>query len=246
MTEKDKDETFDLTEEQNTPEPEAETKASAEDSEGAVEETGETEPEEESAEQEPAETASAEEEPEEAQESKGVKKFFKKETVSLAKYEEACKQLTKAHEEIESLKESRLRLMAEYDNYKRRTQREKDHLYSDSVADVTKDWLPVLDSLERAALAVDQLDEDSDEDMIQRTADGVALITKQAAAVMEKLGVREIEALGKPFDPVYHEAVMRADASDEDIEPNTIIEVFEKGYIYGDRVIRHSVVKVAN
>ncbi len=193
------------------------------------------------------ETTQVEEEAKEASsEAKASRKFFKKETVSLAKYEELEGKLAKAHEEIESLKDSRMRLMAEYENYKRRTQKEKDHLYSDSVADVTKEWLTVLDNLERAALAVDQLDEDSDEDMIQRTADGVNLISKQAGEVLAKLGVTEIEALGKPFDPVYHEAVMRQDLGDDEIEPNTVVEVFAKGYLYGERVIRHSVVKVAN
>ncbi len=189
------------------------------------------------------ETLSEDHEDEESEATGG--KLFKKSTVKRAKYQELEAKYEAALEEIDSLKDSRMRLMAEYENYKRRTQKEKLQLYSDSIATVTQDWLPVLDNLERATAAVDQLDEDSDESTIQKTADGIALINKQAVDVMAKLGVKEIEALNQPFDPEYHEAVMRVD-SEDDIEPNTIVEVFAKGYIYGDRVIRHSVVKVAN
>ncbi|NCC83623.1 MAG: nucleotide exchange factor GrpE [Clostridia bacterium] len=178
-------------------------------------------------------------------EPKGQKKFFqKKETVSLAKYQELEASLNQAMTEVDSLKESRLRLMAEYENFKRRTQKEKDHLYGESLMDVTRDWLPVLDNLERAARAVDNLNSDSDEKTIQNVADGVELIRKQAVEVMEKLGVKEIDALGKPFDPAFHEAVMRVES--DELDKDTVVEVFAKGYIYGDRVIRHSVVKVAN
>lgn len=160
------------------------------------------------------------------------------ETEALKKALEAAKR------EIESLKDSRLRLMAEYENYKRRTQKEKDKLYGDSLADVTAAWLPVLDNLDRAALSASRLDDKSEFEAIRQVAEGIELVRKQAVQSLDKIGVREIEALNKPFDPELHEAVMRVDSDDTDQE--IVVEVFAKGYIFGDRVIRHSVVKVAN
>lgn len=167
-----------------------------------------------------------------------------KKSVSKAKYEKLEAELEKAKAEIESLKDSRLRLMAEYENYKRRTQKEKDRLYSDSLADVTAAWLPVLDNLERAAASADKLDESSDKEAVKQVAEGIDMIRKQADQALAKIGVKEIEALNQPFDPELHEAVMRVDSDEAGAE--TVVEVFAKGYIFGDRVIRHSVVKVAN
>lgn len=172
------------------------------------------------------------------------KKDRKKETVSKADYEALQDKLSAAEEEIENLKNSRLRLMAEYDNFKRRTQKEKDRLYGDSLADVTAAWLPVLDNLDRAAASAEKLDDLSEKDAVKQVAEGIDKIRKQARQAMEKIGVKEIEALNKPFDPELHEAVMRVDGDDDGKE--TVVEVFAKGYIFEDRVIRHSVVKVAN
>lgn len=152
--------------------------------------------------------------------------------------------LDKALDEIESLKDSRLRLLAEYDNYKRRTQKEKERIYADSVVDVSEKWLPIIDNLERAAAAADTLDEQSDMEAITSVADGIDLIRKQADETMAKIGIVEIDCLNKAFDPELHEAVMRVDSDEHNEE--TVVEVFAKGYTYKDRVIRHAVVKVAN
>lgn len=176
-------------------------------------------------------------------EEKEEKKGFGKKTVSKAKYEKLEEELEKAKQEIADLKDSRLRLLAEYDNFKRRSLKEKDRIYSDALADVTASWLPVLDNLERAAASAEKLDASSDKDAVKQVADGIDLIRKQADQALEKIGVKEIKALNEPFDPQLHEAVMRVDG---DGDEETVVEVFAKGYIFGDRVIRHSVVKVAN
>ena len=152
--------------------------------------------------------------------------------------------LAKAQEEIERLKDSRIRLMAEFDNYKRRTQKEKERIYADALVDVSQSWLPILDNLDRASNAADMLDEQSDMDAIKSVAQGIDLIQKQAETAMDKLGIEEIDCLHKPFDPNLQEAVMRQDS--DEYEPETVVEVLAKGYIYKDRVIRHAVVKVAN
>lgn len=153
-------------------------------------------------------------------------------------------ELKQAKEEIQQLKDSRLRLMAEYDNFKRRTQKEKERIYGDAVVDVTEKWLPILDNLDRAAAAADTLDEQSDMQAIQSVADGIDIIRKQAEQCLGNLGIEEIQALNQAFDPELHDAIMRVDSEDHEVE--TVVEVFEKGYQYKDRVIRHSVVKVAN
>ncbi len=128
-----------------------------------------------------------------------------------------------------------LRLAAEYDNYRKRTAKEKESIYSDAKLDTVKPFLDVADNLDRA---VSQFEEGDPH------RQGVELICKQFAAVLEKLGVTEIEALGQPFDPEKHNAVMHID--DENYAENTVAEVFQKGYQMGDRVVRFAMVKVAN
>ncbi len=128
-----------------------------------------------------------------------------------------------------------LRLAAEYDNYRKRTAREKEHLYNDAKIDTIKPFLAVLDNLERG---VSQFEEGD------AHRQGMELICKQFAAVLEKLGVTEIEALGQPFAPEKHNAVMTTE--DESVGEHTIEEVIQKGFMIGDKVLRFAMVKVAN
>lgn len=128
-----------------------------------------------------------------------------------------------------------LRLYAEYDNYRKRSQKERDSLYGDIKADVLTKFLPVYDNLERA-LALQCADE-----AYRR---GVEMIMAQFKATMEKLGVTEIESLGKKFDPNLHNAVMHVE--DEEKGESEIVEVFQQGFRIGDKVIRFAMVKVAN
>ena len=128
-----------------------------------------------------------------------------------------------------------LRLAAEYDNYRKRTAKEKESLYGSAKADTVKPFLDVYDNLLRGAAQYAEGDPN-------RT--GLEMICKQFVDVLAKLGVEEIDALGKPFDPERHNAVMHVE--DEEIEESTVVEVFQKGFIMGDKVLRFSMVKVAN
>ena len=128
-----------------------------------------------------------------------------------------------------------LRLAAEYDNYRKRTAREKEHLYGDAKIDTIKPFLAVLDNLERG---VSQFEEGDGH------RQGMELICKQFSEVLTKLGVTEIPALGEKFDPEKHNAVMHTE--DDTAEENTVVEVFQRGYTLGDKVLRFAMVKVAN
>lgn len=128
-----------------------------------------------------------------------------------------------------------LRLLAEYDNYRKRSQKEKENAWTTAKADTAKEFLPVYDNLERA--------------LKQETADeayakGVQMIMTQLKTVLEKLGIEEIPALGETFDPNFHNAVMHME--DDSLGENTVAEVFQTGFKIGDKVIRHAMVKVAN
>ena len=128
-----------------------------------------------------------------------------------------------------------LRLAAEYDNYRKRTAREKEHLYNDAKIDTIKPFLAVLDNLERG---VSQFEEGD------AHRQGLELICKQFEEVLTKLNVAEIPALGEKFDPEKHNAVMHTE--DETAAENTVVEVFQKGYTLGDKILRFAMVKVAN
>ena len=154
------------------------------------------------------------------------------------------KKLKKAEAEIERLKadlaeeqEKYLRLYAEYDNFRRRSAKERDGIYSDAYSDAIAQILPIIDNLERAA-------QYSADDPESPMAKGIELTIKSCVDALNKMGVFEIEALGKPFDPNFHNAVMHVE--DETFGENEIAEVFMKGYVRGDKVIRFSMVKVAN
>lgn len=154
------------------------------------------------------------------------------------------KKLKKAEAEIEKLtaelseeQEKYMRLYAEYDNFRKRSAKEREGVYADAYCDALVQILPILDTLERAA-------QFSTEDAESAMAKGLELTLKSFVETMNKMGVYEIEALGKEFDPNFHNAVMHVD--DESVGENVVVEVFMKGYKRGDKVLRHSMVKVAN
>ena len=126
-----------------------------------------------------------------------------------------------------------LRLAAEYDNYRKRTTKEKESIYADAKLDTVKPFLDVADNLDRAVTQFEEGDPHRQ---------GMELICKQFAAVLEKLGVTEIEALGQPFDPEKHNAVMHVE--DEEAGENTVVEVFQKGFMLGDKVLPGMKVRV--
>ena len=127
------------------------------------------------------------------------------------------------------------RILAEYDNFKRRTVKEKEAIYKDSVCETVEKMLPVLDNLERA-LSMECADAEYKK--------GMELIFKQVWDVFANLGCEEIKAVGENFDPELHNAVMHIE--DDSIAENTVVEQFQKGYKYKDKVLRYSMVKVAN
>ena len=128
-----------------------------------------------------------------------------------------------------------LRLMAEFDNYKKRSAKERENIYTDVRVDTVTKFLPVFDNLERA------LKTETADEAYKR---GVEMTFNQLMDVFKKLGVEEIESVGKPFDPQLHNAVMHVE--DEALGENEIVEEFQKGFKIGDKVIRFSMVKVAN
>ncbi len=127
------------------------------------------------------------------------------------------------------------RMLAEYDNFRKRNARERESLYQDAAANTVAAMLPVLDNLERA-LQTETADE--------AFKKGVELTVKQYYECLEKLRVKEIPALGEQFDPALHNAVMHVEQ--EGVDDNTVVEVFQKGFEMNGRVIRHAMVKVAN
>ena len=145
-------------------------------------------------------------------------------------------------EELEALKQNLtdqedkfLRLAAEYDNYRRRSQKEKESAWADSKAETAAAFLPVYDNLERA------LKQDTADEAYKK---GVEMTMTQLKEVLSKLGIQEIPALGETFDPNLHNAVMHVE--DENAGENTIVEVFQAGFRTEEKVIRFSMVKVAN
>lgn len=158
----------------------------------------------------------------------------KKEEDELEMFKKTKEENKKLTNELEALKDRLLRVTAEYENYRKRTAKEKEGIYTDACIDVLKEIVPNLDNLERAVEA-----NGSVEDMKK----GVEMTLKGFQTALEKLGVEEIET-SEGFDPNLHQAVMHV--QDENFGENSVAEVFMKGYKRGDKVIRHSVVKVAN
>ncbi len=140
-------------------------------------------------------------------------------------------------EKYDELYDKHLRLMAEYDNFKKRTQKEKEELGTFTVAATVEKLLPVIDNFERAIESL------TDEEK-NKFSEGIEMVYRQMMEILDKMGVSEIDAVGCEFNPEIHNAVMHID--DEESEANTIVEQFMKGYKYKDKVIRYSMVKVAN
>lgn len=142
-------------------------------------------------------------------------------------------------EKVKEWEDKYTRLFAEFDNFKKRSLKEKDARYADAVIDTVAAFLPVVDNLERALAVTAENDE------TKKVLEGVELVMKQVKETLSKLDVTEIPALGEEFNPNLHDAVMHIE--DESMTENVVAEEFMKGYIYkNDRVVRHSMVKVAN
>ena len=141
-------------------------------------------------------------------------------------------------EKIDELNDKLKRSMAEFDNYRKRTDKEKSAMYEIGAKDVIEKILPIVDNFERGLAAVPEEEKDSP------FADGMTKIYKQMMTVFEEMGVKAIDAVGEEFNPDYHNAVMHVE--DEEAGENVVVEEFQKGYLYKDHVVRHSMVKVAN
>ena len=194
-------------------ETEAETAAVEETCEEAAQET-----------EEPAEETAEEAENADNAKTSKEKKFFKKKK-------------DKKDEKIEELTDRLQRQMAEFDNFRKRTEKEKSGLYAVGAREVIEKILPVVDNFERGLATAEDLENDP-------FADGMNKIYKQLTTALADLGVTAIEAVGEEFDPNLHNAVMHVD--DENVGDNIVVEEFQKGYMYKDTVVRHSMVKVAN
>ena len=195
-----------------------------------AEETPETQTE---AEQETAKAEQTAQEPAEKT-GKSKKKKEKEKTYTLTQQQMEAAEL--AAKQLESVKDQFVRLTAEYDNYRKRTTKEKENIYQDAKADTIEQFLAVYDNLERAAAS------EGGEDSPHKK--GLEMIFQQYKDILKKLGVTEIEAKGQPFDPNRHNAVMHID--DENLGENVVAQVFQAGFMLGDKVVRHAVVQVAN
>lgn len=146
------------------------------------------------------------------------------------------KKLKEAEEKEKEEKDLLLRTAAEYDNFRKRTAREKESAYSDAVSETVQDFLPVEDNLERALA--------QKECSVQDLRKGVEMVQKQMQTALQKLGVEEMGKEGEPFDPGVHNAI--AHVEDKKSGKNTVTKVYQKGYKIGDKVVRHAMVQVAN
>ena len=178
----------------------------------------------------------AEEAPEAAEKAEKAPKGRKKKEKTYTLTREQMEAAELAAKQLESVKDQFVRLTAEYDNYRKRTAKEKDSLYQDAKADTIKEFLAVYDNLERAVST------EGDEDSPHKK--GLEMIFHQYQEILKKLGVTEMEAQGQPFDPEKHNAVMHID--DENFGENVVSQVFQAGFMLGDKVIRHAIVQVAN
>lgn len=144
----------------------------------------------------------------------------------------------KKDEKIDELTDRLTRQMAEFDNFRKRTEKEKAQMYEIGAKDIIEKILPVVDNFERGLAAIPK------EEKSTGFAEGMEKIYKQLMTTLESIGVKPIEAVGNEFDPDFHNAVMHVE--DEELGENIIAEEFQKGYMYRDSVVRHSMVKVAN
>ncbi|BCK83895.1 hypothetical protein MM59RIKEN_12140 [Pusillibacter faecalis] len=190
-------------------------------------------PQEETSQPDPEqETKSAPEPETEEKSEKKAKK--KKEKYTFTR--EQVEQMEIAAKQLESVKDQFIRQTAEYENYRKRTTKEKEGIYQDAKADTIKEFLAVYDNLERASAA------GGGEDSPHKK--GLDMIFQQYKEILAKLGVEEIEAQGQPFDPEWMNAVMHVE--NDSFGENTVAQVFQAGFRMGDKVIRHAIVQVAN
>lgn len=208
-----------MTEEMKKEETVEETVTAAEEAEAQAETAQEPEQTEEAADGE------EKEETKETEPSKEKKKIF-------------SRKKDKKDEKIEELTDQLRRQMAEFDNYRKRTEKEKAGMYIVGAKEIVEKLLPVVDSFERGLATATK------EQMEDPFVDGMNKVYKQLITSLEELGVKPIEAVGKEFNPDYHNAVMHVE--DEEAGENTVVEEFQKGYTYKEFVVRHSMVKVAN
>ena len=193
-----------------------EAKKSAAETESAEAEAEETE--------ETSEEAGSEEAKEDAEKKTGKKLFGKKKD--------------KKDEKIEELNDRITRQMAEFDNFRKRSEKEKSQMYEIGAKDIIEKILPVVDNFERG------LDSIPEEEKGSPFAEGMEKIYKQLMTTLDSLGVKPIKAVGQEFNPDFHNAVMHVE--DEEFGENVVAEEFQKGYMYRESVVRHSMVKVAN
>ena len=153
-------------------------------------------------------------------------------------YSNANRKKDKKDEQIEELTDRLTRQMAEFDNFRKRTEKEKSAMYEVGAKDIIEKILPVIDNFERGLSAVTE--EQKDDSFVT----GMEMVYKQIMTTLDGVGVKVIEAVGQEFNPDLHNAVMHVE--DEEAGENIIVEEFQKGYTYRDSVVRHSMVKVAN
>ncbi len=164
-----------------------------------------------------------------------IEETVEEEVIEKTEIETKAEQLEKERTE---LTDSYRRLAAEFDNFRKRTVREKDEIFKNATSSLIEAFLPVMDSMEMAKASVDDNAEKAD------LKKGIELVYRQFSEVLDKLDIDEIECLGEDFDPELHNAIMHVE--DEKYGDNEVVEVLQKGYIFKEKVIRHSLVKVAN
>ena len=165
-----------------------------------------------------------------------------KETAETASGAETAEdeQNSAAQAEIEALNDRLKRTLAEFENFRKRSEREKAQMFDLGAKPVLEKFLPVIDNFERSVAQVPE----SEDSGIKAYAEGMDMIYRQLLKNLKEAGVEAIDAKGKPFDPAYHNAVMHED--NEALGENVVSEELQKGYLYKDSVLRHSMVKVAN
>lgn len=144
--------------------------------------------------------------------------------------------LQKKEKECEEYLDMLRRTMADFDNFRKRTVKEKEGLYDEGFSEAVKQILPVLDNFERAVAYNDSEN--------KNIIEGIEMILKMFKDTLQRMGIEEIPSMGEKFDPDYHNAIMHIE--DESLEENIIVDVMQKGYKYKDKILRHSMVKVAN
>ena len=205
----------------------------AQESEDPEEETDCAEEADASAEEDAAEEEDSGEPPEEESEEEGQEEEKKGRKLFGKKNKK-----DKKDEKIEELTDRLTRQMAEFDNFRKRTDKEKSQMYEIGAKDIINKILPVVDNFERGLAAVPE------EEKKNPILEGMEKVYKQLMTTLEEIGVKPIEAVGQEFNPDFHNAVMHVE--DEELGENIIAEEFQKGYTYRDSVVRHSMVKVAN